>query len=164
MQNGTPAKPQRKLSISLSMPSSPVDDEMVLDTDVPSSQEKQEKYYSQPMTKGVELTEVVIVGKSENKSLRNPRIDRLKDERFDPFKTWSGKLERQFSNLRGKHQENERTPQSQHPAEIQNLPVARYFDALEGPELDTLRVCFFEKKNIISWIHFFCVSVSYTGY
>lgn len=56
------------------------------------------------------------------------------DKRFDSFKTWSGKLERQLSNLRGKHRETE-----QQPAEFETLPVHRYFDALEGPELDTLR-------------------------
>ncbi|XP_026441222.1 S-type anion channel SLAH2-like isoform X2 [Papaver somniferum] len=68
------------------------------------------------------------------------RIDRLKDKRFDSFKTWSGKFERQLSHLRGKQQEPDEdeanVPQN---AEMENLPVHRYFDALKGPELETLR-------------------------
>ncbi|MCL7026659.1 hypothetical protein MKW94_002692 [Papaver nudicaule] len=69
-----------------------------------------------------------------------PRIDRLKDKRFDSFKTWSGKFERQLSHLRGKQQEpDEQEANVSQNAEIENLPVQRYFDALKGPELETLR-------------------------
>ncbi|KAH9625773.1 hypothetical protein KSS87_010738 [Heliosperma pusillum] len=73
---------------------------------------------------------------------RSPHGDRLRDPRFDSFKTWSGKLERQLSHLRGKPTD----PEPEHSRlgndpEISDgvLPVDRYFDALEGPELDTLR-------------------------
>ncbi|XP_071734099.1 S-type anion channel SLAH3-like [Rutidosis leptorrhynchoides] len=72
---------------------------------------------------------------SPNRALRTPRMSRLRDERYNSFKTWSGKLERQISTLQGK-------PQSE-PSVItprrENLPASRYFDALEGPELETLR-------------------------
>ncbi|KAB2092702.1 hypothetical protein ERO13_A02G044200v2 [Gossypium hirsutum] len=61
---------------------------------------------------------------------------KLKDKRFDSFKTWSGRLERQLSNLRGKPQEIESDSENIEPLP---LPVDRYFDALEGPELETLR-------------------------
>lgn len=70
------------------------------------------------------------------------RQDSLKDKRFDSFKTFSGKLERQISNLRGIAQPpvaeyvnaSEITEEDIIPA------VDRYFDALQGPELDTLKV------------------------
>lgn len=69
------------------------------------------------------------------------RVDMFKDKRFNSFKTWSGKFERQLSHLRGKQQESdEQEPSVSQNSEIEMLPVHRYFDALEGPELETLRV------------------------
>ncbi|XP_009771156.1 S-type anion channel SLAH3-like isoform X2 [Nicotiana sylvestris] len=70
---------------------------------------------------------------------RNPRINKLKDTRFDSFKTWSGRLERQISVLRGKSREREQELISRPSTETETIPVDRYFDALEGPEWDTLR-------------------------
>ncbi|CAL0300694.1 unnamed protein product [Lupinus luteus] len=66
-------------------------------------------------------------------------IKSLKDSRFDYFKTWSGKLEKQFSILSGRSpaltvEEDSGIRNTDRP-----LPVSRYFDALEGPELETLR-------------------------
>ncbi|XP_042504452.1 S-type anion channel SLAH3-like [Macadamia integrifolia] len=66
---------------------------------------------------------------------RNPRMDR----RFNSFKTWSGRLERQLAVLNGKQIEPEAEVNVLQNAEIEVLPVNRYFDALEGPELDTVR-------------------------
>ncbi|KAE9618308.1 putative voltage-dependent anion channel [Lupinus albus] len=61
------------------------------------------------------------------------------NNRFDSFKTWSGKLEKQLSILSGRSP----TQTVQEDCSIRNtdrpLPVHRYFDALEGPELETLR-------------------------
>jgi len=72
------------------------------------------------------------------------RGDGARDKRFDPFKTFSGRLERQLSNLRGRPQEpvDGASPGSKiSEEETDQVPAAdRYFDALEGPELDTLRV------------------------
>ncbi|KAI3458071.1 hypothetical protein Pfo_014734 [Paulownia fortunei] len=112
---------------------------LLLHTKNVTAQKKQAKFYSQPMPKVSALNEAITGGNSSNLPLRNPRIDKLQDKRFDSFKTWSGKLERQISNLRGKHRETEQEPQTQLHAEFETLPVDRYFDALEGPELDTLR-------------------------
>ncbi|CAO2204039.1 unnamed protein product [Urochloa humidicola] len=72
------------------------------------------------------------------------RCDSTRDKRFDPFKTFSGRLERQLSNLRGRPQEpvdGGASPDSKiSEEETDQVPAAdRYFDALEGPELDTLR-------------------------
>ncbi|KAG8390361.1 hypothetical protein BUALT_Bualt01G0075500 [Buddleja alternifolia] len=155
------SKHQRIHSVSISMPPSPVEahiqnskrvlfrnEETILGSDIPdyafasnvSPQIKPAKFYSQQMTKGSIMNEAGFSGKSANLPPRNPRISKLKDKRYDSFKTWSGKLERQISNLRGKRREDYEGSQSQKPAEIdKNLPVDRYFDALEGPELDTLR-------------------------
>lgn len=71
------------------------------------------------------------------------RSETMRDSRFDPFKTWSGKLERQISNLRGMPTEEEDLEAGETKRhETEEAPgVDRYFDALEGPELDTLRVC-----------------------
>lgn len=152
-------------SVSISMPPSPVeahiqnikrvlfrDDDTVLGHDIPNSsatcknigaQTKQTKFHSQPIPKGSALHEAISSGTSANRPPSNPRIDKLRDKRYDSFKTWSGKLERQISNLRGRNRENEQDAQAHQPAEMRTLPVDRYFDALEGPELDVLRVCIF---------------------
>ncbi|KAL8129324.1 hypothetical protein V2J09_018479 [Rumex salicifolius] len=67
------------------------------------------------------------------------RRQHRRDTRFDPFKTLSGRLKRQFSMLRGIPVELEVEIQSSRLSENDSLPVDRYFDALEGPEFDTLR-------------------------
>ncbi|XP_071734098.1 S-type anion channel SLAH2-like [Rutidosis leptorrhynchoides] len=138
----------RTPSISISMPPSPMevhlqnDKRVAFRDDVELVAAKKEptastaiKYHSQPIPTGVGFQEAVAAGKFPNRPIRNPRIDRLKDERYNSFKTWSGKLERQFSNLQGKPSSEPlvNTPRRE------NLPVDRYFDALEGPELETLR-------------------------
>ncbi|OVA01868.1 Voltage-dependent anion channel [Macleaya cordata] len=107
-----------------------------------NKQLEQANFHSQHIPAGTANAEETTMEKLANPSeLRhNPRVDRLKDKTFDSFKTWSGKLERQFSHLRGKQQEPESDDStvSQY-AEIEALPVYRYFDALEGPELEILR-------------------------
>ncbi|XP_073032697.1 S-type anion channel SLAH2-like [Primulina eburnea] len=156
------SKTEKMHSVSISMPPSPIgdhihktkrvlfrDDDMILGHEIPSSSDvdkdvssrtRQTKFYSQPLPKGSALNEAITAGKSSNLPARNPRTEKLKDKRFDSFKTWSGKLERQLSNLRGKHHENEQEPQTElQRVEMETIPVDRYFDALEGPELDTLR-------------------------
>ncbi|KAI8032333.1 S-type anion channel SLAH3 [Camellia lanceoleosa] len=104
---------------------------------------KQANFYSQPMPAGFAFDEAVATGKFPNcpelLPPKNPRIDRLNDKRFDSFKTWSGKLEKQFSHLRGKPHETGTEENTVQNVEMETLPVDRYFDALEGPELDTLR-------------------------
>lgn len=98
----------------------------------------QARYHSQPTLK--------VRGGEEPPLHRTvPRSDSTRDRRFDHFKTFSGRLERQLSNLRGLPQE----PADIEPAESKiseedtngEVPTAdRYFAALEGPELETLRV------------------------
>ncbi|KAJ8773225.1 hypothetical protein K2173_028402 [Erythroxylum novogranatense] len=138
---------QRKQSISISMPASPVGESSnnngVLTEDsgdrVPGSsvapessskETKKVKFLSQPMPKGRDFEE----------GLRNhPHVNQMRDKRYDSFKTWSGKLERQISNLRGKPREDPAADTNGEKLEKEALPVDRYFDALEGPELETLR-------------------------
>ncbi|KAL3524349.1 hypothetical protein ACH5RR_017183 [Cinchona calisaya] len=161
-----PSQTQRVHSVSVSMPPSPAgnhlrharevlfsgNNEKNFSNDVSDSasttnytgapQTKAAKFHSQPMPMDSTFHEAVGNRKSPCRPelpLRNPAIDRLKDERYDSFKTWSGKLERQLSNIRGKHRENVHESNSQEKVEMENLPVDRYFDALQGPELDTLR-------------------------
>ncbi|KAL7108323.1 hypothetical protein ACP275_06G105300 [Erythranthe tilingii] len=152
---------KRMHSVSISMPPSPIEahikntkrvlfspDETFLcnnNNNTPTAthknvvQTKRAKFYSQPIPKGSLLNEAFTSGKSPNLPPRNPRLDKLRDNRFDSFKTWSGKLERQISNLRGKSRENEQDQEPHHHEHMETLSVDRYFDALQGPELDSLR-------------------------
>lgn len=92
---------------------------------------RQKQFRSQP---------ILVVKGTKRKLVRS---ETMRDSRFDPFKTWSGKLERQISNLRGMPTEEEDLEAGETKRhETEEAPgVDRYFDALEGPELDTLRVC-----------------------
>lgn len=111
-------------------------------TDSGTRHNKKVKFYSQPMPRNTAFPEAPAIGKLPSYSdfpSMNPKIIKQRDPRFNSFKTWSGKLERQLTNLRGKNLEAQ---QESNTAERENIPVHRYFDALEGPELDTLRVSF----------------------
>ncbi|CAN6358970.1 unnamed protein product [Urochloa humidicola] len=79
------------------------------------------------------------------------RSDSARDRRFDQFKTFAGRLERQISSLRG-GSSHHHPAENNEPAESRvvssdeeytdddEVPTAdRYFAALEGPELETLR-------------------------
>lgn len=136
-------------AVSISMPPSPKKVVFTDDTkDTPDSAfrskaadsngNKKTRFYSQPMPTG---TTAASGAPASGELPRNPRISKLKDKRYDSFKTFSGRLERQLSNLRGnKNQETEQESISQASHELEiNIPVDRYFDALEGPELDKLR-------------------------
>ncbi|KAJ0989284.1 hypothetical protein J5N97_007640 [Dioscorea zingiberensis] len=101
-----------------------------------SEQKKHAKFHSQPMPLGSSCNTATLEVQS-----KTPRQNRLKDKRFDSFKTFSGKLERQISNLRGIPQlpvvEDVSVSEI---TDANNVPaVGRYFDALQGPELDTLK-------------------------
>ncbi|XP_059667146.1 S-type anion channel SLAH2-like [Cornus florida] len=145
-------------SVSLSMPFSPMDVhlqnsksvpfndyETIFNNDIENSSvssntagskvANQAKILSESITTGSAFDEAVRNGKFPHRPKlppRNPRADRLKDNRFDSFKTWSGK--RQLS----KRESGSEANMSQN-VEKKILPADRYFDALEGPELDTLR-------------------------
>ncbi|XP_038708811.1 S-type anion channel SLAH2-like [Tripterygium wilfordii] len=140
---------QRKCSVSISMPSSPIQDHekstkrVLFGDGIPVStaesgvQPKKVKFHSQPMPRGSGGPEPVDIRGFP----QHPGIKKFRDKRFDSFKTWSGKLERQISNIRGKPREPEPEPErgNVQKAETESIPVARYFDALQGPELETLR-------------------------
>ncbi|XAR52271.1 hypothetical protein NMG60_11020240 [Bertholletia excelsa] len=129
---------ERMQSVSISMPSSPGKDHdgTVYDPTNPMPAPlgvQQATFHSQPMTAGGKFLNSTEIPP------RNQKVDRMKDKRFDSFKTWSGRLERQKSNLRGKPRETGPEENTMQNEEVEILPVDRYFDALEGPELDTLR-------------------------
>ncbi|CAN6485497.1 unnamed protein product [Victoria cruziana] len=58
---------------------------------------------------------------------------------FKSFKTFSGRFERQITMLRCKPVEEKKSSDGPPPQQVEVLPVDRYFDALEGPELDRLK-------------------------
>lgn len=143
---------QRKHSVSISMPPSPVavhltpkrvlfGGETIINTGTlgPAAVGKPKKdamFHSQPIPRGSTFEDAM-----RNMNAAHHPSRRLKDKRYDSFKTWSGKLERQLTLLRGK------SPRQTGPDETDvqgagienNIPVDRYFAALEGPELETLR-------------------------
>ncbi|KAE8672351.1 SLAC1, putative isoform 2 [Hibiscus syriacus] len=145
---------QRKLSVSISMPSSSTGASSACTNNILNVEEdgkgfkdsspgealskakpKGVKFLSQPMPKGSVFGEAANITHTN----RHPNIKKLKEKRFNSFKTCSGKLERQLTNLRrrrlGSESEDDTARNTKHEA----LPVDRYFDALEGPELETLR-------------------------
>ncbi|KAI5020637.1 hypothetical protein ZWY2020_045525 [Hordeum vulgare] len=99
---------------------------------------KQARHHSQPSLVVRAGGEVPAVPRSDSM--------RERDRRFDQFKTFSGRLERQLSSLRGVPQDIgvEKGAASKisevDTDEDDQVPTAdRYFAALEGPELETLR-------------------------
>jgi len=117
---------------------------------------KQSKFKSQPMPKGVAFQQDGSQTRKANRNHSQPGIKMFRDKRFDSFKTWSGGgLERQLSILRGKEpisnaQDCNNTTRSFDRA----LPVDRYFDALEGPELETLRV-----SDLVTFIYHLILNI-----
>ena len=106
-------------------------------------QQKQAKFHSQPIPVRNSHTNMPPDMQSDHlvRPQQMPRNCRFKDKRYDSFKTWSGKLERQISTLRGKPQEPEEVNDSKN-TKPEAVPADRFFDALEGPELDKLKVLF----------------------
>ncbi|KAG2700575.1 hypothetical protein I3760_06G005100 [Carya illinoinensis] len=144
---------KRVESISINMPSSPVtvhlqtprrvifSGETILKRGVPddsrvSKTEPLEppKHHFHPMLRGAKSI-------NDGQFAHHQNIRKLKDKRYDSFKTWSGRLERQITLLRGKSTLDSRPEDDtvQSRGVERNLPVDRYFDALEGPELETLK-------------------------
>ncbi|KAG6487450.1 S-type anion channel SLAH3-like [Zingiber officinale] len=114
---------QAALSVSISIPSSPSGPASSAAMKLPEQAPKQGKSFrSQPVT------------------ARAADQCGHRDKRFDPFKTWSGRLERQLSNLRGKPQDLDCGDGGEDQDGEAVPALDRYFDALEGPELETLRV------------------------
>nr|XP_034586507.1 S-type anion channel SLAH2-like [Setaria viridis] len=107
-----------------------------------SEEAKQARYHPQP-TLTIRSEEPPLQHQQQQGTLA--RSDSTRDRRFDHFKTFAGRLERQLSSLRG----GSRHPADDEPAESKvseddtdddEVPTAdRYFAALEGPELETLR-------------------------
>ncbi|CDY67633.1 BnaCnng55740D, partial [Brassica napus] len=71
---------------------------------------------------------------------QNPGMHKLKDHRYTSFKTWSGKLERQFTRKPAAIEPETPNRPKENINTNEAMPVDRYYDALEGPELETLRV------------------------
>jgi len=105
-----------------------------------SSHPQPSKCYSQPMLESHDHKHQEAENGDETNN--HPEIKAFKDKRFDSFKTWSGSLNRKLLILRRKRQRE--TPQDGNNISRSTdrpLPIHRYYDALEGPELETLRVC-----------------------
>nr|ADN33779.1 tellurite resistance protein teha [Cucumis melo subsp. melo] len=101
---------------------------------------KDAMFHSQPIPRG-STYEDAMRNMNANANAAHHPSRRLKDRRYDSFKTWSGKLERQLTLLRGKspRQTSSDETEVQGSGIENNISVDRYFAALEGPELETLR-------------------------
>ncbi|KAF9602531.1 hypothetical protein IFM89_029830 [Coptis chinensis] len=140
------ASTHRVLDISSSTPSSPLAVERVLFRDEPGPDDNSgfpgrpsatpmvlndvnatlTKSYSQPIS----YVDAVRKGELSEPSLwqpKNPKTGTPKETQFDSFKTGS------------EERETEPKMSATQSARLEYLPVHRYYDALEGPELDTLR-------------------------
>uniref|UniRef100_A0A0D3AXZ2 S-type anion channel SLAH3 n=1 Tax=Brassica oleracea var. oleracea TaxID=109376 RepID=A0A0D3AXZ2_BRAOL len=156
---------QRKTS--LPMPTSPID-HMIADPTSSSSDNnknggstgKSVKFLSQPVTKVPSLY-IETCQDNDNDSLRPDNHQhqhhhqqhhqsgqrqnqkhashKLMDHRYNSFKTWSGKLERQFTRKPASIPETPNRAKEHLNTNHEAMPVDRYFAALEGPELETLR-------------------------
>ncbi|PWA96063.1 voltage-dependent anion channel [Artemisia annua] len=132
--------------VSISVPPSPLDAKRVLFKDdikaVGIDSPRNSDTLSGSIAVGSRIDEA-RAGKTPDRVMlpvKNPRMDELRDNRYNSFKTWSGRLERQLSTLRGKSlPRNDPEINPPHILEGESLSVDRYFDALEGPELETLR-------------------------
>ncbi|CAA0404478.1 unnamed protein product [Arabidopsis thaliana] len=160
----TPWTHQRKPSIS--MPTSP-NVLMISDPTTSLSSEnhknsgstgKSVKFLSQPMTKVSSLYIESGNGDDDRRQShdnhhhhlhrqhqsghhqnQNQAANKLKDNRYNSFKTWSGKLERQFTRKPASVEPEAPNRNNQNLNTNEAMPVDRYYDALEGPELETLR-------------------------
>ncbi|VAH11359.1 unnamed protein product [Triticum turgidum subsp. durum] len=99
---------------------------------------KQARYHSQPS--------LVVRGGGEVPAVPRSDSSRERDRRFDHFKTFSGRLERQLSSVHRVPQDTDVEKgaaskiSEEDTDEDDAVPTAdRYFAALEGPELETLR-------------------------
>ncbi|XP_020186755.1 S-type anion channel SLAH2-like [Aegilops tauschii subsp. strangulata] len=126
-------------SVSLSVPASPSSETKlgVHHLAVPLRQARQHS-----------LPSPAVRGSAEVPAVPRSNTARKRDRRFDRLRTFSGRLDRQLSTLRGLSQELPAADLERGSAKISeedtdddhDVPTAgRYFDALEGAELDTLR-------------------------
>ncbi|KAJ0248662.1 S-type anion channel SLAH3 [Hirschfeldia incana] len=146
---------------SLSMPTSPnilmISDPTSTSSDNSNtvSTGKSVKFISQPMAKVSSL--YIETGNDDDDRRRhdnpnqqqhqqsgqlqnhNPAMHKLKDHRYTSFKTWSGKLERQFTRKPAAIEPETPNRPKENINTNEAMPVDRYYDALEGPELETLR-------------------------
>ncbi|XP_044984582.1 S-type anion channel SLAH2-like [Hordeum vulgare subsp. vulgare] len=158
--HGEPTRGNTPLSVSFSMPGSPSGlhlaqarhrmlpsahasiAEVHATPVLPSESEAEGRHPVVPQLLKHPQASVVIESAGEG-----PRSNSTRelDRQFDQFRTFSGRLNRQISNLRGLPQDPTGTD-VEHGAvsklleEDTDVPTAdRYFAALEGPEFDTLR-------------------------
>jgi hypothetical protein len=127
-------------SVSLSVPASPMETKLgVHHLAVPLKQARQHS-----------LPSPAVRGRADAPAVPRSDTARKRDRRFDRLRTFSGRLDRQLSTLRGLSQELPAADLERGSAKISeedtdedhDVPTAsRYFAALEGAELETLRVC-----------------------
>lgn len=97
--------------------------------------------YPQPIVKGmpyIEASSSMNYSPYRDTPPMIPKSNSLRDTRFNSFRTRASIIGRQFSSIWGERVDPEPT-EPRNVAVNAAVAVDRYFDALEGPELDTLR-------------------------
>ena len=127
---------------------------------------KDAMFHSQPIPRGSTYEDAMRnMNVNANANAAHHPSRRLKDKRYDSFKTWSGKLERQLTLLRGKSPRQTSSDETEvhRPGIENNISVDRYFAALEGPELETLRVCYLHPilNDILDTSLILCISLNF---
>lgn len=129
-------------SVSLSVPASPSSSETKLGVHHPAVPLRQARQHSLPSP--------AVRGSTDAPAVPRSDTTRKRDRRFDHLRTFSGRLDRQLSTLRGLSRELPAADLERGNAKISeedtdehhDVPTTdRYFTALEGAELETLRVC-----------------------
>jgi len=91
-----------------------------------------------------QLRSSVVSGNTDVKAMPSGTVisdggNRRKDENYAYFKTRSGKLEHHLSRLLSIPRERHDEVLDSEEPEIEYLPARRFFDALQGPELEIIR-------------------------
>lgn len=118
---------------------------------------QQARFHSEP-------TLTVIRGRADDEAAPVPRSDSTRDRRFDQFKTFSGRLERQFSTLCGRPAQEHMTNGEgallwQNPHTRDHLDKHRKNKSVDARESKTNRD---EHKNTGFWCR--ATSCSFSGF
>jgi tellurite resistance protein TehA-like permease len=148
-QQEEPGQQEMPYSISFSVPASPSGMHLASIRSDGTTTLQLLTHNSQPTLTSIRTEEPPPVMQMQRQRTVVSRSDSARDRRFDRLKTFSGRLERQLSSLRGVPQQqqdgdgevsNNNNDSNVISEEEDEVPTAdRYFAALEGPELDTLR-------------------------
>ncbi|THU72728.1 hypothetical protein C4D60_Mb04t15230 [Musa balbisiana] len=111
-----------------------------------SQQTKQSKFQSQSLQ--IVVSDVKTSTDSVESNQRAIRSDNQRDKTYDSFKTWSGRLERQLSNLRGRPQEPDLEAND---SQVSVLPEDKMWPFLLRFPISSFGMCLGISSQAILW-------------